>query len=177
MVTIRVIADWNNNGVFDSTEDISTDVRRLSWTRGREAEQGETPAGTLTVELKDPVGDYSPHNSGSKWGGSNVTLNRELLAQAIYGGTTYGLFRGRIQSIKPQITAEEQRASIFCIDGMDELTRKIFSDRCERLIEPVIVALNQWQSTPYRCVSLQRTGAAGRCRASGFSAAKPSRAD
>lgn len=127
MVTFKLIVDWNNDGVFSSTEDISTDIKRLSWTRGREAEMEETPPGTLTAELKDPNGDYSPHKASTKWGVGNVTLNREALAQAIYQGTTFGLFRGRIQSIRPQLIPGEQSATIFCVDGMEELSRKTLS--------------------------------------------------
>lgn len=124
---LNILVDWNNDGVFSSTEDISTDCTRFSWRRGREAEQSETPIGTATIELKDPSGDYSPHSTNSKWGSGKVTLNREVLARVVYGETTYGLFRGRIQAIRPRLTAEFQQASLFCVDGMDELARKVFS--------------------------------------------------
>lgn len=126
-LAINILVDWNNDGVFSSTEDISTDCTRLSWRRGREAEQGETPIGTALIELKDPNADYNPLNTGSKWGSTLVRINKEVLARAVFGTSTYGLFRGRIGRISPLATPDAIRATLFVVDGMEELTRKFVS--------------------------------------------------
>jgi len=124
---LGIFVDWNNDGTFSSTEDISTDCLRLSWRRGREAEQSETPIGTGTIELKDPNADYNPLSTGSKWGSTFVRVNREVLARMTFGTSTYNLFRGRIERITPQASPEWTRASIFVVDGMAELRQKIIS--------------------------------------------------
>lgn len=125
--SIGIFIDLNADGAFTSTEDISTDCMRLSWRRGREAEQAETPIGTATIELKDPNADYNPLNAASKWGSTHIRVGKEVLTRVIFNTSTYNLFRGRIERISPQATPDAIRATLFVVDGMEELSRKFVS--------------------------------------------------
>lgn len=69
VATYRVSVDWNNNGTIgDSEEDITTDVLRMEWRRGRDyASQltGKSSAGTFIADLDDQDGKYASFNTSS----------------------------------------------------------------------------------------------------------------
>lgn len=123
-------ADWNQDGVFADNEELSSDTLLVSWNRGKEAEEDNTPAGTLSFMVHDPFGDYVPESTSSKWRTSTsdlVTIDREVSLRIVYKDTTYPGFRGRINKITPDIRADGQFASFFCVDGFDELGDKLIS--------------------------------------------------
>ena len=119
--------DWDQNGVFDNDEELSSDAMSVFWNRGREAEEENTPGGTLTFTVNDPFGDYVPGGSTSKWGSTNVTIDREVSLRIVYKDSTFPSFRGRISKITPNLTAIDQSATVFCVDGMDELGTHVIS--------------------------------------------------
>jgi len=118
----KVAIDWDNDGAFaEAEDDITTDVLRMSWRRGREAELDETPAGSMTIEVSDPDGDYSPLSTSSRFGSGNVTIQRQVIAQLEHLGTTYAVFRGYIQSITPHPKRDQRTATIEVVDAMERL--------------------------------------------------------
>jgi len=125
-----VIVDWNGNGTFDSTEEITNDILRMNWNRGKEPNQDITPVGTAIITINDPLGNYAPNSTfwGSSAGRSNIDINREVRAVTVYQTTTYALFRGRISRIQPNVRpGNNQTATLFIIDEKGFLNRNIIS--------------------------------------------------
>ncbi len=124
-----VIADWDNDGLFESTESMDGDVLSLIWNRGSEPEQETTPSGSLTIQVADPNGDYIPDSTHSgKFGANNVKSGRSVVARVSHGGTTYSVFRGVIERISTKKDAAGfQSATLFCLDETEELSRTSIS--------------------------------------------------
>jgi hypothetical protein len=71
-----------------------TDVtRRISIRRGRNLTRDTYEAGTATVSIYDPQGNFNPQNVSSPYYGQLTPL-RKLRISASYGGATYYLFSG-----------------------------------------------------------------------------------
>ena len=122
--------DFNQDGVFASTESISSDILSVNWGRGREPEEINTPAGSVTIVVNDPDGHYVPNSTF--WDGSvgdlNVDIGREVQAIATYKDTTFALFRQRLQRLTPNVRpGNDQTATLFFVDDMEWLDRKIIS--------------------------------------------------
>lgn len=115
------LVDWNNDGDFtDTYDDISADVKEVSWNRGRDEEQERVVTGTLEVRLWDPTGKYSPENGASVLS-PYVLPGRKVQFSVLYLGTTYYQFTGYIEKFVPDPDAKE--CFLFCTDGMDKLAR------------------------------------------------------
>lgn len=123
-VQFLIEVDWDDDGVFEGgVEDISADVLYLTWDQGRDGELETTPGGTLTLEVHDPSGDYSPEKAAPVFGAGNVVPGRRVRVRATFAGTTYQLFQGRIEKITPSVEPGFQNAELFCVDGFDQLGR------------------------------------------------------
>jgi hypothetical protein len=115
--------DWDNDGSFATAgDDISNDVMRLWWSRGRDAELERATAGILEITLKNPTGEYSPSNSGGTYYGK-LLPGRPVRLQATFGVTTYDLWYGKIERIVPKPHWQDQTCYIYCVDGFDMLKR------------------------------------------------------
>lgn len=112
--TFGILVDWPNDGNF---VDITSDVLSGRWRRGQESEFANTPAGTLDLEVTDPEGDYSPENTGSRFGSGNVTVRRPVLVRVDHQGIIHELFRGHIESITPHPEPEFPSVSLRCADA------------------------------------------------------------
>ena len=73
--------------------DLTDSTRRISIKRGRNINRDAYEAGTCTVTIYDPSGDFNPQNPASPYFG-NLTPLRKLRISATYGGTDYFLFSG-----------------------------------------------------------------------------------
>ena len=73
--------------------DLTDSTRRISIKRGRNVNRDAYEAGTCTVTIYDPSGDFNPQNPASPYFGSLTPL-RKLRISATYGGTDYFLFSG-----------------------------------------------------------------------------------
>jgi len=120
--TVKI--DWNNDGDFgDANEDITTDVMKITYWRGRTDDLGKAEPGGARITVKDPTGKYVPENTLSALYGDLVP-NRPVRIQATFdGGGPYDLFYGYIDDIIPDPTPNAQRAMIACVDGFDRLKR------------------------------------------------------
>ena len=60
----KIEVDWNNNGSFaDANEDITADVKCISYSRGKDEELGKANPGTLQIRVNNSDGKYSPTKS------------------------------------------------------------------------------------------------------------------
>lgn len=73
--------------------DLTDSTRRISIKRGRNINRDAYEAGTCTVTIYDPAGDFNPQNPSSPYFG-NLTPLRKLRISATYSGTNYFLFSG-----------------------------------------------------------------------------------
>ncbi len=57
----KIEVDWDNDGDFlDSDEDISNDIKSISYSRGKDEELGKANPGTLEIRVNNSGGKYSP---------------------------------------------------------------------------------------------------------------------
>lgn len=114
--TIQVLFDFSNGPVYspsfiigdavygqlgynafaDSPSDVvdlSSQAGRISIRRGRNLYSDQFEAGSCTVRVYDPNGDWNPENPSSPYFGKLQPL-RKLRVSATYLGTTYYLFSG-----------------------------------------------------------------------------------
>ena len=117
--------DWDDDTVFGSfaDEDITKDVRSITFDRGRDTELDDMPAGTLILTLNDTFGDYSPENSSSRFGSGDVTLNRRIRVRFVKDGTVFPLWKGRITGITPHPAPEDRTATITAADEFEQFGR------------------------------------------------------
>ncbi len=122
--------DWQNNGDFDDAiDDITADIRMargftMTWDRGADKELGEAATGTLSFTVNNGDGKYSPENTGSSLS-PNVLPYRPIRIRKRHLGVTYDLFKGFIEKYIPNPSPDQQSVDIFCVDGMDQLERRI----------------------------------------------------
>lgn len=103
--------------------DISSQVRRVSTRRGRNRILNQFEAGTATVVLNDPNGDFNPQNPSSPYYGKLLPLRKIR----IYAGSEYlgnevltNIFAGYITSYDTsffQGTTTESLVTLQCVDG------------------------------------------------------------
>jgi hypothetical protein len=73
--------------------DLTDTTRSISIKRGRNVNRDVYEAGTCTVRIYDPSGDFNPQNPASPYYGYLTPL-RKLRISATYGGIQYFLFSG-----------------------------------------------------------------------------------
>ena len=57
----KIEVDWDGNGSFaDANEDISADVKSISYSRSKDEELGKASPGTLSIRVNNSDGKYSP---------------------------------------------------------------------------------------------------------------------
>lgn len=94
---------------------IAADLLSFSTFRGRQSELDQMQAGTAQFVLKNTHGNY--------WAASgtyaNVKPGRIIRLGATYGGTTYGLFRGRIERFRHGFLGASGDVPIVTIEAAD----------------------------------------------------------
>jgi hypothetical protein len=103
--------------------DISSQVRKASTRRGRNRILANFEAGTATVTLNDPNGDFNPDNPSSPYFGKLLPLRKiRIYAQTILSGNgvDVNLFSGYINSYDTsfyQGTNEDATVTLRCSDA------------------------------------------------------------
>ncbi len=147
-----VEVDWNNDGDFSDTYDnITSDVRSISYSRGKSDELGTADVGQLSITLNNSDGKYTPSNSGSDLYGL-LLPKRPIRIRATYDGNTYNLFYGYIEEIIPHPHLTEQYCIITATDGLDFLSRHdmstaLYKDTLTGTIHGYILDDAGWSST------------------------------
>ncbi len=104
---------------------VSCDIRR-----GRQNELDRMEAGTVVVVLNNMTGDYWPQNTGGA-NTPNVLPIKRINIQATYGGITYDLFTGYVESYEPLFLAPMSTKTQMVLSGVDlikNLSRLLLND-------------------------------------------------
>ena len=134
--TYEIAVDWHNAGCFNTfpytfplvweaanhEDDITNDVKSLSFSRGKDTQLGKAAVGSLEMRVNNNDKKYSPEYSSSPLYG-NLLPKRPLRVRANYGGTWYNLFYGFIEEIIPHPHPQEKDCYISALDGLDFLSR------------------------------------------------------
>lgn len=129
--------DWDNDGNWagayhDITDDVLLPASGLSmpWHRGKDQQFGNATTGMLETPLINADGKYSPENTtGPLYG--KVKPYRPIGLRAYFDGVWYDLYYGYISKIVPHPHLEKRDLYMYCIDGMDWLTRAIVNFNIE----------------------------------------------
>lgn len=109
--------------------EITSLVERVAIRRGRNRITSKFEPGTADVVLYDQNGDWNPSNSNGAYYPNLVPL-RQIIIQATYGGGTYFLFSGFIQSYDTgfwQGNEDVSRVTLRCVDGFRLLAGALIS--------------------------------------------------
>lgn len=114
-----VYVDWNNDGDFsDANEDITSDVKFIRISRGRDDDLDKAEVGKCTIVCHDGSAKYVPENTSSPLYG-NLLPARPV--EVKYGSDT--LFYGFLDDILPNPDRNRKEATLLCVDGFDQLKR------------------------------------------------------
>lgn len=128
--TLEIKVDWEAANWLDTPDysqaidDLTPYVQSYQVNRGIAVEQGNAPAGTLQVTLKNGDGRFSPVNAASPLTG----LMRPWLPirfKATVGGVDKTVYTGFISRISCSPHLNKQAAILYCTDGMDLLARNM----------------------------------------------------
>ena len=109
--------------------EITSLVERVAIRRGRNRITSKFEPGTADVVLYDQNGDWNPSNPNGAYYPNLVPL-RQIIIQATYGGGTYFLFAGFIQSYDTgfwQGNEDVSRVTLRCVDGFRLLAGALVS--------------------------------------------------
>jgi len=113
--------DWDNDDDFgDANEDISDDVKSISYSRGKDGELGKATPGTLSIRVNNLDGKYSPTLATGIY--TDLLPKRVIRVRTTDPGA-YNLFYGYIESITPHPDPTSRDCYISAIDGLDFLAR------------------------------------------------------
>jgi len=133
--------DWSAEPDFSEAYDnISGDLAEdsanyIDWSRGKEREQGNAPAGILNLRMKPGLcNKYSPWTAGVLEGKIRPWLPIRVRAD-IDGYDPIPVYAGFIARISINPHKNIQSVSFYCTDGMDLLARqKVTQDTSDKTL-------------------------------------------
>uniref|UniRef100_A0A6M3KEN4 Putative tail protein n=2 Tax=viral metagenome TaxID=1070528 RepID=A0A6M3KEN4_9ZZZZ len=143
--------DWNNDGDFyDTYDDISSDIKSVSYSRGKSDELGKAEVGQLSITLNNADAKYTPGGGGVI--SASLLPKRPMQVWALYNGTKYDGFYGFIEEIIPHPHLSEQDCIITAVDGIDFLSRHdvstaLYKDAATGTIHGYILDDAGWSAT------------------------------
>jgi hypothetical protein len=118
----NIQVDWDNDGDFyDTYDDITSDVKSISYSRGKSDELGKAEVGQCSLTLNNADGKYTPGYGGVI--SALLLPKRPIQVWALYNGTKYDGYYGFIEEIIPHPHLSEQDCIITAVDGIDFLSR------------------------------------------------------
>lgn len=138
MVTFEVCVDWDATDWADtpdfseSYDNISDDVDiggivGLDWHRGKQKEEGNAPAATLTINLRKGLCQrYSPFTTDADLTGK-IRPWLPIRVRAYHLGAYTTLYTGFIERISLNPALSVQSTVFYCTDGTDLLARQLIT--------------------------------------------------
>lgn len=113
--------DWANNGSFtDPNDEITNDiVTQTTIVYGRDQDRQLSPGavGNAAFSVNNSSRKYSPENVSSPLAG-NLDPARPVRFQVSWSGTTYPLFRGRIDDFNVKVDRGDRNVDFTFLDGL-----------------------------------------------------------
>ncbi len=119
-VTVRIAFASDPFTDAPTWTDVSHYAYEIHIQRGRQHELGRIEAGTAIVMLRNATGVFWPGNTGGAYYGY-ILPGKRLNIRATYGGTTYDLFTGFIESWQPQWVGKAENGAVMCVTCSDLL--------------------------------------------------------
>jgi hypothetical protein len=95
--------------------DLSADLLKVNWNRGRDAELEQTTPGSCELMLRNYSGDYSPENSGSPYYGL-LKPGVEVRVRSV-APVAKGQFLGYVEDVIPESDPRNQTCYLRAVDG------------------------------------------------------------
>ena len=135
-VTVEGALDNNPFETVSTWIDISSDVKNISISRGRQHELAEFQSGSCTLKLKNTSQQYNPLNTSSPYydatlGRSKIEPGKRIRIKAVYDSQTYYLYDGYIASI-PQgflLQGADAVAELRLVDAFKYFNLNKLADR------------------------------------------------
>ena len=130
-ITYEVKVDWDAIdwlAVPDFTQaidDISDYVEHIFSDRGKSVELGNIPAGILDITLDNQDKRFTPTYSSSPLYGKMRPWLPIRVRATVTGGVVEPFYYGFISRISVNPHLDEQKAYLYCTDGMDLLARNM----------------------------------------------------
>lgn len=122
--TYEFAIDWGNDGTFSGTDvatsELITDVV-ISYGRDQERQLSPASVGSSSFSLINASRTYSPEWPSSVLFG-NLEPARPMRAQVTWGGTTFPLFRGRIDDFNVKADMADRTVDFTFLDAMNDLS-------------------------------------------------------
>lgn len=139
MILYEVMVDWDMTDWRDtpnfseSYDNISNDVQTIDIQRGKEIEDGNSPAATLEIRLKPGlISKYSAWNAlGTLYGKILPWRIIRVRATNDNGGTWWPVYFGFIEKYLLEPHPEKQAVTFYCTDGVDLLARQLINQDFE----------------------------------------------
>jgi len=116
------------SGLYDASPvwtDVSADLISYSVGRSRQNQLDRFEAGTASMLLKNPNGNYTAKNTGGAYY-PNVDIRKKINIQATYNGITYDRYTGFIRLWNPVYMEENGEqvpaVQVECTDGLRNLS-------------------------------------------------------
>jgi hypothetical protein len=97
--TSKVVINFANQDATPDNVDVTSDVLRISTSRGRNIIQDLYEVGKATVVVLDPNGNFNPQNTSSPYYTKLVPL-RGISISAVYNAVEYSIFTGFVIKFK-----------------------------------------------------------------------------
>lgn len=110
------LAFMGTGGVDEATQDLVSDVT-FSYGRDQERQLNPGAVGSAALTLQNASRKYSPENVNSPLYG-NLDPARDARFQVTWGGTTFPLFRGKIDDFNVTADFENRTVGFTFLDGM-----------------------------------------------------------
>jgi len=130
-IVYEIMVDWDMTDWADAPDfsegidNISNDVAAVSWIRGEDREEGNSPASTLELKIVGSLYEkYSPFNAAGDLYGKLLPW-RIVRIRSIHDGNTYNVFFGYISRIRINPNPDNPEVYIYCTDGLDLLARNL----------------------------------------------------
>jgi hypothetical protein len=137
MIEYEIMVDWDSEQwsdtpTFAGDDDISNDVAYMDLNRGKEKEEGNSPASYLQIKMKAGLHQkYCIYNPASSLY-ERLRIWLPVRVRARYDGINWKpVFFGYISSIKVNPNPNKQEVILYITDGLDLLARQIIKQNDE----------------------------------------------
>jgi hypothetical protein len=117
-LTVRIAFTSDPFADVPTWADVSHYAYEVHVQRGRQHELGRIESGTATVMLRNHTGVFWPGNTAGPYYGY-ILPGKRVNIRATYGGSTYDLYTGFVESWQPQWAGKHENGAVVCITCSD----------------------------------------------------------